>query len=149
MLRIAWMPAWDRIWKSVMQSPPLPDWISTCESRIVTRVTFCGMARYVTDVEPGVQELALVSRLRAGNVEAFDVVYDQFNARLFSFLAGLSRRRDITEDLLEETWLRLVSQARRLLGPIPGWPLGCSQSRAISTQATAGRGSWKIPTPPA
>jgi RNA polymerase sigma-70 factor (ECF subfamily) len=59
-------------------------------------------------------ELALVSRLRAGDAEAFDVVYDQFNARLFNFLARLSRRRDVAEDLLEETWLRLVAQARRL-----------------------------------
>ena len=59
-------------------------------------------------------ELALVSRLRAGDAEAFDVVYDQFNARLFNFLARLSRQRDVAEDLLEETWLRLVAQARRL-----------------------------------
>lgn len=67
-------------------------------------------------------ELALVSRLRQGDAAAFDIVYAEFNARLFSFLARLSRRRDVAEDLLEETWLRLVSQSARLspdtrLGP--------------------------------
>jgi RNA polymerase sigma-70 factor (ECF subfamily) len=67
-------------------------------------------------------ELALVSRLRQGDTAAFDDVYAEFNARLFSFLARLSRRRDVAEDLLEETWLRLVSQSGRLspetrLGP--------------------------------
>lgn len=67
-------------------------------------------------------ELALVVRLGQGDESAFDEVYAEFNARLFSFLARLSRRRDVAEDLLEETWLRLVSQAARLnpdtrLGP--------------------------------
>jgi RNA polymerase sigma-70 factor, ECF subfamily len=67
-------------------------------------------------------ELALVARLRQGDVGAFDEVYAAFNTRLFTFLIRLSRRRDVAEDLLEETWLRLVKHARRLqpdtrLGP--------------------------------
>src|SRR5438128_7281054 len=67
-------------------------------------------------------ELALVERLRQGDADAFDAVYAAFNTRLFTFLVRLSRRRDVAEDLLEETWLRLVKHARRLradtkLGP--------------------------------
>jgi DNA-directed RNA polymerase specialized sigma24 family protein len=67
-------------------------------------------------------ELALVARLRQGGADAFDDVYSAFNTRLFTFLVRLSRRRDVAEDLLEETWLRLVNHARRLrpdtkLGP--------------------------------
>jgi RNA polymerase sigma-70 factor (ECF subfamily) len=67
-------------------------------------------------------ELALVGRLRNGDPDAFDVVHDAFNARLFNFLARLSRRREVAEDLLEETWLRLVARAAQLrpdtqLGP--------------------------------
>lgn len=67
-------------------------------------------------------ELKLVSRLRAGDPAAFEVVYDTFNPPLFNFLARLSQRRDVAEDLVEETWLRLVAHARRLrpdtrLGP--------------------------------
>ena len=67
-------------------------------------------------------ELALVERLRQGDGDAFDIVYDAFNTRLFTFLVRLSRRRDVAEDLLEETWLRLVKHASRLqadtrLGP--------------------------------
>ena len=56
-------------------------------------------------------ELALVSGLRAGDPAAFDAVHAAFNVRLFSFLVRLSRRREVAEDLLEETWLRLVSHA--------------------------------------
>jgi RNA polymerase sigma-70 factor (ECF subfamily) len=67
-------------------------------------------------------ELALVERLRAGDRAAFDAVYADYNDRLFTFLLRLTCRRDVAEDLLEETWLRLVSHAGRLrpdttLGP--------------------------------
>jgi RNA polymerase sigma-70 factor (ECF subfamily) len=59
-------------------------------------------------------ELALVERLRQGDADAFDDVYAAFNTHLLTFLVRLSRRRDVAEDLLEETWLRLVKHARRL-----------------------------------
>ena len=59
-------------------------------------------------------ELALIDRLRRGDEAAFDSVYDIFNQRLFTFLLRLARRRDIAEDLLEETWLRLVKHSQRL-----------------------------------
>jgi RNA polymerase sigma-70 factor (ECF subfamily) len=59
-------------------------------------------------------ELALVDRLRGGDAGAFDAIYEAFNVRLFTFLLRLSRRRDVAEDLLEETWLRLVKHAPRL-----------------------------------
>jgi RNA polymerase sigma-70 factor (ECF subfamily) len=59
-------------------------------------------------------ELQLVCRLRNGDPDAFDAVHGAFNARLYNFLARLSRRPDVAEDLLEETWLRLVKHAGRL-----------------------------------
>jgi RNA polymerase sigma-70 factor, ECF subfamily len=59
-------------------------------------------------------ERELVSRLRAGDADAFDAVYAEYNTRLFAFLARLSRNRATADDLLEETWLRLVSHAERL-----------------------------------
>ena len=59
-------------------------------------------------------ELALLRGVQAGDEAAFDAVYAAFNARLFGFLARLTRRRDVAEDLLEETWLRFVRHAARL-----------------------------------
>ena len=56
----------------------------------------------------------LVARLQAGDASAFDEVHSAHNARLFNFLLRLSRRRELAEDLLEETWLRLVTHAKRL-----------------------------------
>lgn len=67
-------------------------------------------------------ELDLVARVRAGDAGAFDAIHAEFNTRLFNFLARLARRREVAEDLLEETWLRFVDRAPQLredtrLGP--------------------------------
>ena len=59
-------------------------------------------------------ELAVVARLRAGDMNAFDQVYEAFHARLFNFLARLARNRDTAEDLVEEMWLRFVDHAPTL-----------------------------------
>jgi RNA polymerase sigma-70 factor (ECF subfamily) len=93
-------------------------------------------------------ELAVVERLRSGDQTAFDAVYDAFNQRLFTFLLRLSRRRDVAEDLLEETWLRLVKHAHRLnedtrLGPwlftvARNLYLSYVRSRLLEDSATVG-----------
>jgi len=59
-------------------------------------------------------ELRLVARLKSGEGAAFEAAYDTFRPRIFSFLVRLSRRRDVAEDLLEETFLRLVARADTL-----------------------------------
>jgi RNA polymerase sigma-70 factor (ECF subfamily) len=59
-------------------------------------------------------ERLLVMRLRAGDTGAFDQVYDDYRARIFAFLLRMSRSRTVAEDLLEETWLRLVRHADSL-----------------------------------
>jgi RNA polymerase sigma-70 factor, ECF subfamily len=103
-------------------------------------------------------ELALVRRLRARDPDAFDQVHEEYRARLFTFLARLSRRRDLAEDLLEETWLRLVTSAGRLrpdtrIGP---WlftvarNLYCSacRSRLIEEACSASLiGLWPVAAP--
>lgn len=64
----------------------------------------------------------LVERLKAGDERAFDVVYEAYRHRLFAYLIRMTRNRDVAEDLLEETWLRLVDRIETLrdgtkLGP--------------------------------
>jgi RNA polymerase sigma-70 factor (ECF subfamily) len=67
-------------------------------------------------------DAALVRRLREGDATAFDRIYDTFNRPLLSFLTRMAGNRSVAEDLLEETWLRLISTAGNLhadtrLGP--------------------------------
>jgi RNA polymerase sigma-70 factor, ECF subfamily len=57
---------------------------------------------------------SLVIRLRAGDAAAFDRVYDDYRPRVFAFLLRMSRSRTVAEDLLDETWLRLVRHAPSL-----------------------------------
>ena len=59
-------------------------------------------------------ERSLVARLRAGDTGAFDDVYEAYRPRVFSFLLRMSRSRTVAEDLLDETWLRLVRSAHDL-----------------------------------
>jgi RNA polymerase sigma-70 factor (ECF subfamily) len=59
-------------------------------------------------------ELELIARLKQADTDAFDQLYAAFHPRLFNFLARLSRRRDVAEDLVEETWLRVVTHLHRL-----------------------------------
>ena len=59
-------------------------------------------------------EAALVTGLRRHDTAAFDRVYDLYRGRLFAFLLRLSRNRTVAEDLLSETWLRLVAHAGSL-----------------------------------
>lgn len=59
-------------------------------------------------------ERSLVARLRAADAAAFDDVYDAYRARVFAFLLRMCRSRPLAEDLLNETWLRLVRHSRTL-----------------------------------
>jgi RNA polymerase sigma-70 factor (ECF subfamily) len=103
-------------------------------------------------------ELEIVRRVRAGDREAFDIVHGVFNSRLFSFLARVSGNRDVAQDLLEETWLRFVANAKRLeadtrLGPwlfavARNLHISYCRSRAIEVSHTeTGIGLWPVIAP--
>ena len=73
----------------------------------IPAVTISPGPRLIPWMDPE-SELELVRGLRAGDPVAFDKVYEAWNRRLFAFLLRLTRRRELAEELLEETWLRLV-----------------------------------------
>jgi len=120
-------------------------------------VSRSGASRVMTDVDRE-SEHSLVAQLRAGDAAAFDRVYAEFNARLFSFLARLSRNRDVAEDLLEETWLRFVDRAPKLrpdttLGPFlftvaRNLYVSYCRSRLLEDSQTVDMiGLWSLGTP--
>jgi len=103
-------------------------------------------------------ELDLVARMRAGDTSAFDAIHAEYNARLFNFLARLSRRREVAEDLLDETWLRFVDRARQLrpdtrLGPFlftvaRNLYISYCRSRMLEDSQSADTiGLWPLGTP--
>ena len=68
----------------------------------------------VDNVMERAYELALVRRLKDRDLAAFDEIYEAFRARLYSFLVRLTRRRDLAEELLQETWMRLAARGHLL-----------------------------------
>jgi RNA polymerase sigma-70 factor (ECF subfamily) len=56
----------------------------------------------------------LIERLRSGDGAAFDEVYAAERDAIYRFLFRLCGRRDLAEDLFQETWMRLARHARAL-----------------------------------
>ena len=59
-------------------------------------------------------EKPLVDALRRGDAAAFDAVYARYRGRILGFLLRLSRRRDVAEDLFQETFCKLARNAPKL-----------------------------------
>jgi RNA polymerase sigma-70 factor (ECF subfamily) len=56
----------------------------------------------------------LVARLRVGEAAALTLAYERHAEAILRFLVRLCGRRDLAEDLFQETWIRLARHARRL-----------------------------------
>lgn len=59
-------------------------------------------------------ESTLVEALRRGEVWAFDAVFEEYRPRVYGFLLRLCGQRELAEDLLQETFLRLARSAGQL-----------------------------------
>ena len=55
-----------------------------------------------------------VAGLRRGESAAFDAAFAAYRRRLYGYLVRMTRRREVAEDLLQETFLRLAQHATRL-----------------------------------
>lgn len=56
----------------------------------------------------------LVAALRRRDPRAFDAVYARYRVRIYSFLVRLAGRRDLADDLFQETFMQLARHAQRL-----------------------------------
>lgn len=61
-----------------------------------------------------VDERAWVDGLRGGSAAAFDAVFAAYRRRVYGYLVRMTRNKDIAEDLLQETFLRLAQSAKKL-----------------------------------
>jgi RNA polymerase sigma-70 factor (ECF subfamily) len=80
------------------------------QPRARDRVTLGVVVRSPGDAD----ERAWVDGLRRGDTAAFDAVFDGYRRRLYGYLVRMTRRRDVAEDLLQETFLRLAQHAGAL-----------------------------------
>ncbi|HEY0193868.1 MAG TPA: RNA polymerase sigma factor [Kofleriaceae bacterium] len=101
-------------------------------------------------------ERAWVDGLRRGDAAAFDRVFAGYRRRLYGYLVRMTRRRDVAEDLLQDTFLRLARHATSLeadtrLGP---WLFTVAHRLVVSwarAQAVRGQLAGDLPRrePPA
>jgi len=56
-------------------------------------------------------DAALIEGLRRRDASAFDAVYALHEPRVFRFLLRLAGRREVAEDLFQETWLKVARHA--------------------------------------
>ena len=59
-------------------------------------------------------ETEWVAGLRRGDRAAFDQVFSAYRRRLYGYLVRMTRRRDVADDLLQETFIRLAQHAKQL-----------------------------------
>jgi len=59
-------------------------------------------------------ERRLVARLRAGEMAAFEELYDAYRKPIFGFLLRLTRDRPAAEDMFQNTWVKVSRGACRL-----------------------------------
>lgn len=73
---------------------------------------------------------ALLARVAAGEGEAFAALYELLSPRLYALCLRTTRRRDLAEEALQESFLRIWKSAR-LFDPAKGSALGwlCSITR--------------------
>ena len=63
---------------------------------------------------PNIEDL--LPRIVAGDTEAFRVLYDQYRHRLYGFLYQLTKSHSVSEDLLQDTFMRIWEDRERLAG---------------------------------
>lgn len=74
--------------------------VNRARRRPVGRATSPVMGAPVSDDD-------LMARLGAGDLRAFDVLYERHRGAVFTFLARLTRNHHLAEDLLQETFVRI------------------------------------------
>jgi RNA polymerase sigma-70 factor (ECF subfamily) len=67
-----------------------------------------------SDGSVGAEERRLVSRLRAGELDAVEELYTAYRTPIFGFLLRLARDRHVAEDLFQNTWVKVSRSVRRL-----------------------------------
>ena len=80
-------------------------------------------------------DLALLTRVAAGDRDAFRRLYSQYHRRLHRFLMRLTRERPIAEEVINDTMMVVWQHARDFRGAsrVSTWILGIAYRRALKT----------------
>ena len=66
------------------------------------------------ELNPDIEDVELVKRLRKGDIAAFDAIYQKYSGRLFNFGLKLLRSEAETEELIQSVFMKLWENHRNL-----------------------------------
>ena len=62
------------------------------------------------------EEQLLIERVKAGDTRAVDILVNHYKTPLFTFILRMTSNYETTEDLFQETWIRVIRSIRRFRG---------------------------------
>lgn len=85
---------------------------------------------------PDLTDDELVARFRAGDREAFALLYERYVDRVYDFVARLVRDREAAADLTQETFLKAMQglRARHVQGSLRAWLFTIARNTVIDYQ---------------
>lgn len=87
----------------------------------------------------------LVLRFRAGDEQAFAVLYERYVERIYGFIARLLRDRDVAADVTQEVFVKALGglRARTVQGSVRSWLFTIARNAAIDYQRR--QRTWRLP----
>jgi len=95
-----------------------------------------------TDLGGLATDEALVLRIRAGEIEAFDVLYERHEVRLFAYLRAILGDRGDAEEVLHDAFLSVLRDASATFerdGAFRGWLYRVARNLALNRRRASGR----------
>jgi len=99
------------------------------------------MAMHMDPTHDRVIDELLVMRCQAGSRSAFDLLIRRWHRRLWRYARTLTRCDDAAWDVMQETWLAIVRQIRRLHDPawFPAWAYRIVRNKSADHARRGGR----------
>ena len=87
------------------------------------------MAAVTVDAEPGLSDDTLVERLRAGDRDAFNLLYERYFHRIYRFVDKRMRIRADTDEAVQEVFINVFSSIHTYRGeaPFAAWVFGLTR----------------------
>src|SRR5699024_4490102 len=80
------------------------------------------------------KEVQLMSKIKAGDADALEELYDQYNGLLFGMIVSIVRKQEEAEDVLQEVFVNIWQKAPTFdeeRGNVYSWLVTLSRNKAI------------------
>lgn len=88
----------------------------------------------------------LIARVRSGETEAFQLIFDRYSRPIISFIYDITNDRELSEELMQETFVRAYKNLGTLRGDakLSTWLFGIAKNVAREHARTRQRASRKV-----